>query len=333
MSRGKKLLLLLGVLVVLAAAAVAVGRLSQEEEDTVPEDISETVFSVDADSVTALAWTYEDENLSFSRVNGSWTYDGDAVFPVDTSYLTAMLNALAEVRANKTIPDVDDLSQYGLAEPVCAVTVTADGEGTFPLLFGSETGMGGEVYCSVGDGNVYLVDSYIPGYFSYGLLDVAEKEELPLAGYVTGFRVDAEGETLTVEFEEDSEGGGAWRAEGGDEVLDGEKVNNFIILLTGLTGGQCASYNAGDEALEEYGLSSASAGKIVLFWTDEDDARQSVHLTIGAGIDGGSYAALDGSGMVYAVDAATFGDIIYTAWEDLLPDDGAAADETAPLNT
>lgn len=323
MNRGKKLLILLGVLMLLAAATMAVRRLSPEEEEAVPEDTAETIFAVDADSVTTLAWTYEGESLSFSRANGGWAYDGDAAFPVDTSYLTAMLGTLTQVRANKTIPDVSDLSQYGLAEPVCSVTVTGDREST--LLFGIETGMGGETYCSVGDGNVYLVDSYVPGYFSYGLLDVVEKEELPLAGYVTGFRVDAEGEMLTVEFEEDGEGGGAWRAEEGDEALDSEKVNNFILLLTGLTGGQCVSCNAGADALDEYGLSSASAGRIVLFWTDEDKAVQSVSLTIGAGIDGGSYVCIDGSGMVYAVDAETFGNIIYTAWEDLLPGDAADA--------
>lgn len=322
MSRGKKLLLLLGVLVLLAVAAVAVGRLSSEEEEAAMEDSGETVFAVDADSVTALAWTYEGESLSFSRANGGWAYDGDAAFPVDVSYLTAMLGTLAEVRANKTIPDVSDLSQYGLAEPVCAVTVTAGGEGT-PLLFGSETGMGGEVYCSVGDGNVYLVDSYVPGYFSYGLLDVVEKEELPLAGYVTGFCVDAEGETLTADRAEDAEGKAGWISQEKSMTADAEKVNDFILLLTGLTGGRCVSYNADDETLEEYGLRSASAGKIVLFWTD-GEAAQNISLTIGAGIDGGSYVCIDGSNMVYAVDAATFGNIIYTAWEDLLPDDAAA---------
>ena len=323
MNRGKKLLLLSGILVVLAAAAIAVGRLSPEEEEAVPEDTAGTVFAVDADSVTALAWTYEGESLSFSRANGGWAYDGDAAFPVDTSYLTAMLNTLVEVRANKTIPDVSDLSQYGLAEPVCAVTVTADGKAT-SLLFGSETGMGGEVYCSVGDGNVYLVDSYVPGYFSYGLLDVVEKEELPLAGYVTGFHVDAEGKTLTVEFEKDGEGGGAWRAEEGDKALDAEKVNEFILLLTGLTGGQCVSYNADADALDEYGLTSASAGKIVLSWTD-GEAEKKINLTLGAGIDGGSYVCIDGSNMVYAVDAATFSNIIFTVWEDLLSDNNTLA--------
>ena len=325
MNRGKKLLLLLGVLVFLIAAAVAVGRLSPEKEDEAAiEDSSEVIFAMDADSVTALAWTYEGETVSFSRGGSGWTYDGDAAFPADSSYLTAMLSTLAEVRANKTIPDVSDLSQYGLIEPVCSVTVTADGEGT-PLLFGSETGMGGEVYCDLGDGNVYLVDSYVPGYFSYGLLDVVKKEELPLPGYVTGFRVDAEGETLTADRVEDAEGRIGWISQEKSMTLDTEKVNNFILLLTGLTGGRCVSYNAGAEALDEYGLSSASAGKIVLSWTD-GEAAQKTSLTIGAGIDGGSYAALDGSNMVYAVDAETFGNIIHTAWEDLLPDDGTAAD-------
>lgn len=317
MSRGKKLLLLLGVLLLLAAAAIAVGRLSPEEEDeTALEDGGETVFAVDAESVTALAWTYEGEIISFTRTDGGWAYDGDAAFPVDESYLTAMLNTLGEVRANKTISDVSDLSQYGLAEPVCAVTVMADGEEA-SLFFGNETGLGGKAYCSVGYENVYLVDSYVPEYFSYGLLDIVKKEELPLAGYVTGFRVDAEGDTLTVEFEED---GGAWRAEEGDETLDAGKVNDFLLLLTGLTGGKCVNCNAGAEALDEYGLRSASAGKIVLSWTD-GEAVQKTSLTLGAGIDGGSYVCIDGSNIVYAVDAETFGNIIHTAWEDLLPDD------------
>ena len=323
MSRGKKLLLLLGVLVLLSAAAVAVGRLSPEEEEAAAEDGGQVIFSVDAGSVMSLAWTYGGESLSFSHESGRWVYDGDAAFPADTSYFTAMLNTLAQVRANKTIPDVSDLSQYGLTEPVCSVTVTADGERT--LLFGDETGLGGEVYCGLGDGNVYLVGSYVPSYFSHGLLDVVKKEELPLPGRVTAFRVDAEGETLTVGFEDDGEGGGEWRAKEGDEALSAEKVSSFLFLLTGLTGGDCVDYHAGAEAMEEYGLSSDSAAKIALSWT-EDGTAHNAGLTLGAGIDGGSYACLDGSKMVYAVDAATFGNIIFTAYEDLLPDDDTTVD-------
>ena len=324
MNRGKKLLLLLGVLVLLAAAAMAVGRLSPEEgNEAALEDSGETIFSVDAESITALAWTYGGEIISFTRTDGDWLYDGDAAFPVDVSYLTAMLGTLGEVRANKTIPDVSDLSQYGLAEPVCAVAVMAGGEEA-SLFFGSETGLGGEVYCSVGYENVYLVDSYIPGYFSYGLLDVVKKETLPLTGYITGFRVDAEGETLTANRVEDAEGRIGWISQEKSMSLDSDKVNDFILLLTGLTGGQCVSYNADAAALEEYGLASASAGKIVLSWTD-GEAAQKTSLTIGAGLDGGRSVRIDGSNMVYAVDAATFGNIIHTGWEDLLPDDAADA--------
>ena len=69
-----------------------------------------------------------------------------------------MVDTLVEVLAQETIAEPEDLASYGLDDPQCTVTLTADGT-DYELLIGDETVLGGQLYLSTGDGSVYLVDT------------------------------------------------------------------------------------------------------------------------------------------------------------------------------
>lgn len=88
-----------------------------------------------------------------------------------------MVQALKEIQAAKTIENVEDLSEYGLEDAVCSITV--QGEKEYQLAIGEETGLGGQRYLSIGDGNVYLVDASLLDTFALGLYDIVEKETIP----------------------------------------------------------------------------------------------------------------------------------------------------------
>ncbi len=99
-----------------------------------------------------------EETISLEKdQENNWTYPADAAFPLDQSYPDAMVQALKEIQAAKTIENVEDLSEYGLENAVCSITV--QGEKEYQLAIGEETGLGGQRYLSIGDGNVYLVDA------------------------------------------------------------------------------------------------------------------------------------------------------------------------------
>ncbi|HIY07150.1 MAG TPA: DUF4340 domain-containing protein [Candidatus Evtepia faecigallinarum] len=140
LTRGKKLVLLLGILLVLMAVTILVMELVPDE--SAQEETAVTIFTLDMDQVTTLSWAYEGEEVSLERDGeNNWTYPADDTFPLDQTYPDAMVQTLSEIQADRIIEDPEDLSEYGLADPVCAITVQA-GESR-ELAIGDETSLGG----------------------------------------------------------------------------------------------------------------------------------------------------------------------------------------------
>ena len=331
MKRGKKLLLLLAVLVILVAAVLIVLRLDPEGADTEEEDTGVSVFTLDPETVTELRWTYEDEALTFVKSDGVWTYAEDSAFPLEESYLTAMLTVLSDVTAGKTIESPEDLAQYGLEGPACTVTVAADTEKE--LLIGDETGIGGERYLSVGDGNVYLVDEGILDSFSYGLLDLVAKEAIPDMTNVTSLEVASEVQSYTLSYaaadaEDDSEEKVPvwfWNGDSG-LPLDTALTEALVQAVTGMSWGACVDYAAAG-SLADYGLDAPTLTVTVNYTETEDgESSASFVLEIGDYVDGSCYARIAGSDLVYWIDGS-IGDSLMSAVYDDLSAETARAEE------
>ncbi len=320
MKRGKKLLILLLALAVLGGGAFAAGKLSDKIDD---DGESETVlFSVDADAVTDLSWTYEGSKLALTRSGDEWSYKYDSEFPLDTAQADSIISAVSEIHSHRTIEGVEDLSEYGLDEPLVDLTVTAGDE--FSLSIGTENATGGYRYASVGDGNVYLIESGIFDSFDIGLYDLVAKEEIPSMTDITKFTVDAETQSLDLRYIPDSglaySDEYVWFLTNGDEytALDTEAVNTLTGSITGLTWMSCVDYNADD--LSEYGLDAPSA-IVTVYYTDDADDAEHFTLCIGAYSANGCYACIDGSSMVYEIDSSVCDALLYTGLDELKPND------------
>jgi hypothetical protein len=199
MTRGKKLLLLLAVLVVLCAAALVISRLDLEQAD-VQEDDSVTLLTLDPDTVTQLSWTYQGETVTLTLSEDGWIDADGSGQEIDQDTVSAMLTALSDVTAQKTIESPDDLAQYGLEEPTC--TISAQGDVSAQLVIGDATSIGSTRYLSVGDGNVYLVNTSLLTSFSYSLPDLAPEDET--SEEETSEEETSEEETLEEETSEES---------------------------------------------------------------------------------------------------------------------------------
>ena len=116
MTRGKKLGILALLLIVLMALTLLVIRFAPVTGDEA-EETAETVFTLDADQVTSLTWTYAGESITIEKDDESnWSYPADADFPMDATYPDEMVQALTEIQAEKTIEEPEDLDQYGLSD-------------------------------------------------------------------------------------------------------------------------------------------------------------------------------------------------------------------------
>lgn len=344
MTRGKKLFVLLLALVILTGVTLLVAHLVPDEDESTAEDTSYIIFSLDPDQVTQLSWTYEGSTVTLTKdENSNWSYPDDEAFPLDASYPDAMVQALKEVSATKTIEPPENLADYGLEEAACAISVTA-GDSTYELRIGDETGLGGQRYLSLGDGNVYLVDADLLEDFSLGLYDIVSMESIPSMTDLTSVSIEATSGTLTLDYLEDS--GLAysdqytwfWNQDGEETALDTDLAEDLVSTVTSLTWNACVDYQADEDSLGTYGLDIPAATITVEYTestqaatneTDENgdpiyetqETSATFVLELGDYDGDTCYARISGSSMVYRVDGTVADTLLAAKGEDLLPQD------------
>jgi hypothetical protein len=328
MKRGKKLLVMFVALAAVTGAAVAAVRLNADDDT----EESYSVFTLSTADITELKWSYNGETAALSYNGSKWSCADDSSFPLSQDLVKSMAASLADIKAVKTISSPDALSEYGLDEPVCDVTVKTDAEHEIKL--GSETSLGGQYYISIGDGKVYIVpDSTLLDMFSRGLYDVIETESLPDMSDITAFAIKSgagelslvhktgSGYTYSDNYEWFVSDGGSYTA------LDTSAVQELTGQITGLVWQKCVDYNAADR-LASYGLASPAA-TVTVSYKDSDGAAASFVLEMGNSTDSGCYARISGSGMIYLVDSAVRNAVLNASVSALLPNEIISMDWSA----
>lgn len=308
MKRGKRALILAGVLAALVLVYAGVQKSVSQPETVTEESGTYALTAHTAEELTGLQWTNgdgeEQETLHFVKTDGRWRVEGDEAFPVKQDSVEGLAETLTALKADRKLENVEKPEDYGLLEP--AFTLTAgwsDGTETVYSM-GDETPFGDGYYLSLSgeDGTVYTVADALSGDFSGSLLSFAQSEELPAVENVTRLVV---GDTLDVEgTAEKTEGEGSslrwtWKATG--EKLDGGEVEALIDEAKNLRWTELKAVNADDEALSGYGLTDEQATAITLY----DGETIVWKLLAGAEADeGGHYVRLPDSAMVYTADVA-----------------------------
>lgn len=313
MKRSKKLLILGLVLLLLTGGTLAASHLNLPQDAQEETVTATTIFTLNPESVQSVQWEYS-ENLTFDREDGSWAYRDSSAFPVDGSYLDAILEALSQVESYKTIETIENWDTYGLEIPVCTISIAA--EETYDLAIGIETTLGGQRYFSIGDGKVYLVDSAILEPFQYGLYDLMAAQQMPQVTQVTAMEVTTPEGSYSLRYDPDSgrtycdEDVWFWE----DTALDTGEATSLIGVVTQLSLSQCESYDA--QSLSPYGLDAPD-----LTVTIYDSGEKAYTLPISAPKNGSCYVQLPGTNMVYAIDDAIYDTLRYTTQADLVPRD------------
>lgn len=256
MTRKTRLVVLAGVLVVTAGAAVAMSLSQQAREDI--RESGEVVFELPADDVTAVEWTYtDDENsrisLAFHRDGDEWLYDGDEAFPVDSERIMELLDQFMELRAAFVIEDVTDTAQYGLEEPVCTIAIAA-GETDYEILVGDYSEMDSQRYLSLGNGSVYLVNEDPMDVYEATLDDFLLDDNIPVFTDVESVSFSGQ-ENQTIQLDENGE---SYREEDdyylNGRPLDTDKLDSYLSHLSSMGLSSYATYKASEADLTEYGL-------------------------------------------------------------------------------
>ncbi len=177
--KGKRLIAALIVLALCIGAYFLVKNLDFEKHE---EEEAVFVTDLEADAITAFSFVRDGQTLSFTKTEGSWSYDGDSSMTMNQTAVNSMASVLARVEAKQVLDEHEALSEYGLAEPSNRISFTTEA-GTRTLLVGDENkAAGGHYVMFDGEDAVYLIASALPNKFDCGLDTLEETGAETTAG-------------------------------------------------------------------------------------------------------------------------------------------------------
>ena len=240
---------------------------SQEEKETEENDTSVDLVSLEADDITAVSFTADQDNVEFDKKDDTWTEKSDANFPVNQDTVDSAVKGVASLTADQEISDVEDMSQYDLDNPQNTITLTtADGDTTLEVGMESSNN---QYYVKKEDDdkNVYLVSSTSIEPFMGTLYDFAESGTFPsvTSATITDVKVDKEnGYELTQDTDNLF-----WNVSDGKttEKADTTKVGTVTSAIGSLAYDKFVDYNCTDDS--KYGFDDPYA-VITVKYTEEE---------------------------------------------------------------
>lgn len=240
---------------------------SQEEKETEENDTSVDLVSLEADDITAVSFTADQNEVEFDKKDDSWTEKSDANFPVNQDTVDSAVKGVASLTADQEISDVEDMSQYDLDNPQNTITLTtADGDTS--LQIGMES-LNNQYYVKKEDDdkNVYLVSSSSIEPFMGTLYDFAKSGTFPsvTSATITDVKVDKEN---GYEITQDADNL-FWNVSDGKttEKADTTKAGTVTSAIGSLAYDKFVDYNCTDDS--KYGFDDPYA-VITVKYTEEE---------------------------------------------------------------
>ena len=259
---------------------------SQEEKEKKESDTSVDLVSLEADDVTAVSFTADENNVEFDKKDDTWTEKSDAAFPVNQDTVDSAVKGVASLTADQEISDVEDLSEYDLDAPQNTITLTtADGDTILEVGMESSND---QYYVKKADDdkNVYLVSSTSIEPFMGTLYDFAESGTFPsvTSATVTDVKVDKEdGYELTQDADNLF-----WNVSDGKttEKADTTKAEDVTSAIGSLAYDKFVDYNCTDDS--KYGFDAPYA-VVTVKYTEEETVEKTLTIYVGDETDGDRY--------------------------------------------
>lgn len=336
----KRMFRLLGLVcafgILLGGYALVSHFTSQDDTDTESAE-TVTVAAVEADDVVSLRWTYEDETLSLTKAdNGGWINEDSEDMPIDADKVDNMLSALSSIVSTRSIEDPQTLSDYGLDPGVCDINIGLEDGSTLAFSIGDYNSVSSCYYMLYED-TVYLVDDTLLSAYSVTEQDLLAYESIPDISDTQSITISSGDNILSLRYlDSDMEAYSytdayTWFLEENDSYtpLSSSAAQTLKSSISDMEFLSCAAWDADENALSEYGLNQPAGQVTVSYLEDTNDEdsdaeaeEATVTLLFGSYTDDdGCYVMLEGSTMVYTIDATTADTLLLATRQSLLPTD------------
>lgn len=176
-KQAKQMTVLLVILAVLVAAFFGVKQYNKVQSEKPKEDTGETVVDVAEDDIVKISYDYNGETYTFEKQDGTWYYADDHSLPIYQYLIKNMVGQIAPLKAQQTIENVTDMSQYGLAQPERTITFeTSDASYIFEV--GDYNTVSSVHYlCKPSETTVYAVSATTVNVFNKDLDDLVDNTD------------------------------------------------------------------------------------------------------------------------------------------------------------
>ena len=258
-KKSVNLITAVGVLVVLSGAYVGVKAYvaKQEAADTESaEEENPEIISIASADVKSIKFVIDKKEVTFEKEGDSWVKSDETGFPVDQDKIDTLVSSLNSIKAERTLENVEDASEYELDQPDNTITVTTEDGETTVIQLGMENDSTSQEYIDLNkdSSTVYVVSNSTFSSFEGTLYDFAKSGVFPTVDSSTVSKISVEGKDSSYVVEKDENNFWNITGDGETEKADSAKATSLASTLSSVAYASYVNYNCAEDELSQYGL-------------------------------------------------------------------------------
>ena len=258
-KKSVNLITAVGVLVVLSGAYVGVKAYvaKQEAADTESaEEENPEIISIASADVKSIKFVIDKKEVTFEKDGDSWVKSDETGFPVDQDKIDTLVSSMNSIKAERTLENVEDASEYELDQPENTITVTTEDGETTVIQLGMENDSTSQEYIDLNkdSSTVYVVSNSTFSSFEGTLYDFAKSGVFPTVDSSTVSKISVDGKDSSYVVEKDENNFWNITGDGETEKADSAKATSLASTLSSVAYASYVNYNCAEDELSQYGL-------------------------------------------------------------------------------
>ena len=258
-KKSVNLITAVGVLVVLSGAYVGVKAYVAKQEAADAESAEKEnpeIISIASADVKSIKFVIDKKEVTFEKNGDSWVKSDETDFPVDQDKIDTLVNSMNSIKAERTLENVEDASEYELDQPENTITVTTEDGETTVIQLGMENDSTSQEYIDLNkdSSTVYVVSNSTFSSFEGTLYDFAKSGVFPTVDSSTVSKISVDGKDSSYVVEKDENNFWNITGDGETEKADSAKATSLASTLSSVAYASYVNYNCAEDELSQYGL-------------------------------------------------------------------------------
>ena len=258
-KKSVNLITAVGVLVVLSGAYVGVKTYVAQQDAADTESAEEEnpeIISIASADVKSIKFVIDKKEVTFEKDGDSWVKSDETDFPVDQDKIDTLVSSLNSIKAERTLENVEDASEYELDQPENTITVTTEDGETTVIQLGMENDSTSQEYIDLNEDSstVYVVSNSTFSSFEGTLYDFAKSGVFPTVDSSTVSKISVEGKDSSYVVEKDENNFWNITGDGETEKADSAKATSLASALSSMAYSSYVNYNCAEDEFSQYGL-------------------------------------------------------------------------------